>query len=78
MVGGHVQDTTVVCDNCSGSHHLQNCPIANVFTVTADSEGVDYVFMAQDSEGFDDASCIRGKRALPGGSTTTRFVVSIA
>lgn len=71
MVGGHVQDTTMVCDNCSGSHHLQNCPIANVFTVTADSEGVDYVFMAQDSEGVDDASCIgsapsRGGPPRPG------------
>jgi hypothetical protein len=68
MVGGHVQDTTMVCDNCSGSHHLQNCPIANVFTVTADNEGVDYVFMAQDSEGVDDAnSCIRDTEARPPG-----------
>ena len=79
MVGGHVRDTTV-CDNCSGSHHMKDCPIAKVFTVTADSEGVDYVFMTQDNpESDDDVSCIRNtKHALPGGSTTDRFDLSIA
>ena len=54
MVGS--TDTPVMetkCENCSGSHAMQDCPTAKVFTMDS-TRNVNYVFMADDSNAGDD------------------------